>query len=108
MTIAINFMCCSAGVNAIMAKIGSCAKPTVTITVDGDNWTIKSDALLKSSFISFTLNKEFDETTADDRKMKVVYLGILKDLFELLAARDTDSGRWQIFIHPPSRDRLLI
>jgi len=61
----------STGVGAIWAKIGSTAKPKVTITVEGDKWTMKSETLVKSSCIEFTLGQEFDETTADDRKMKV-------------------------------------
>jgi hypothetical protein len=59
------------GVNAIWAKIGSVAKPTVYISVDGDTWTLKSETTMKTTTLSFKLNEEFDETTADDRKMKV-------------------------------------
>jgi endonuclease YncB( thermonuclease family) len=58
------------GVGAVWAKIGSTAKPKVTITVDGDKWTLKSETMVKSSCIEFKLGEEFEETTADDRKMK--------------------------------------
>jgi len=58
------------GVGAIMAKLGSTAKPTLTITIDGDNWVMKSETTFKTSKVEFKLGVEFDETTADDRKMK--------------------------------------
>jgi len=55
----------------VTAKLGNSAKPTVFITVEGDTWTIKSESTFKSSRAEFVLGQEFDETTADDRKMKV-------------------------------------
>jgi hypothetical protein len=58
------------GVGAIMAKLGSTAKPTLIIEHDGDTWTIKSETTFKSTKIVCKLGVEFDETTADDRKMK--------------------------------------
>jgi len=58
------------GVNMIWAKVGSVAKPTVYISIDGDTWTLKSETTMKTTTISFKLGEEFDETTADDRKMK--------------------------------------
>jgi len=61
------------GVNAALAKIGSAAKPTVTISIDGDTWTLKSETLFKNSKVEFKLGVEFDETTADDRHMKTTF-----------------------------------
>jgi len=58
------------GVNAVMAKLGSTAKPTLIISVDGDNWTVKTETTFKKSKIVFQLGVEFDEETADGRKMK--------------------------------------
>jgi hypothetical protein len=58
------------GVNVMWAKIGSIAKPTLHISVDGDTWTLKSETTMKTATITFKLGQEFDETTADDRKMK--------------------------------------
>ena len=59
------------GVSMMWAKIGSIAKPTVHISIDGETWTLKSETTMKTTTISFKLGEEFDETTADDRKMKV-------------------------------------
>jgi hypothetical protein len=58
------------GVNAITAKLGSAAKPTVTISVEGDTWTLKTETTFKKTTIQFKLGVEFDEETADGRKMK--------------------------------------
>lgn len=47
------------------------AKPNMTISVNGDVITIKSESTFKNTEISFKLGQEFDEVTADDRKVKV-------------------------------------
>lgn len=47
------------------------AKPNVTISINGDVITIKTESTFKNTEISFKLGEEFDETTADDRKTKV-------------------------------------
>uniref|UniRef100_A0A3Q3EBK3 Cellular retinoic acid-binding protein 1 n=1 Tax=Labrus bergylta TaxID=56723 RepID=A0A3Q3EBK3_9LABR len=46
------------GVGFATRKIGNLTKPTTIISVDGDTVTVK------------TQSSEFDETTADDRKVK--------------------------------------
>jgi hypothetical protein len=61
------------GVGAAMAKIGSMSKPTVTISVDGDTWNMKSETLFKNSKLQFQIGVEFDETTPDDRQMKTIF-----------------------------------
>jgi len=58
------------GVNAAMAKLGSVTKPTMTISIDGDTWNMKSETLFKNNKMQFQLGVEFDETTPDDRQMK--------------------------------------
>lgn len=47
------------------------AKPNMIISVNGDVITIKSESTFKNTEISFKLGHEFDEVTADDRKVKV-------------------------------------
>lgn len=61
------------GVGAIMAKVGSSAKPTLYISIDGDTWTLKSETTFKNSKVEFKLGVEFDETTVDDRQMKTTF-----------------------------------
>jgi len=58
------------GVNKIMAGLGSTAKPTVIISIEGDVWTLKTQTTFKKSKIEFKLGEEFDEETVDGRKMK--------------------------------------
>lgn len=59
----------------MLRKLASTAKPEQHITIDGDNWTIKTTSLVKNTEIKFTLGQEFDETTADGRKVKVLGVG---------------------------------
>ncbi|XP_072855175.2 fatty acid-binding protein, adipocyte [Pogona vitticeps] len=60
------------GVGFATRKIAGVAKPNVIISHNGDNYTIKTESSLKNTEISFKLGEEFDETTADDRKVKSV------------------------------------
>ena len=46
-------------------------KPTTIIEVNGDTVIIKTQSTFKNTEISFKLGVEFDETTADDRMVKV-------------------------------------
>lgn len=55
--------------------MASLTKPTTIIEVDGDKVTVKTQSTFKNTEISFKLGEEFDETTADDRHVKVRELG---------------------------------
>ncbi|CAO2589254.1 Fatty acid-binding protein, heart [Lemmus lemmus] len=46
-------------------------KPTTIIEKNGDTLVIKTHSTFKNTEISFQLGVEFDEVTADDRKVKV-------------------------------------
>lgn len=52
-------------------KVANLTKPTTIISVDGDTVTLKTQSTMKNTELSFKLGVEFDETTADDRKVKV-------------------------------------
>nr|AOW69612.1 heart-type fatty acid-binding protein [Lateolabrax japonicus] len=60
------------GVGFATRKIGSMTKPTTIISLDGDLITVKTQSSVKNTELSFKLGEEFDETTADDRKVKSV------------------------------------
>lgn len=45
-------------------------KPTTIIEKNGDTITIKTQSTFKNTEINFQLGIEFDEVTADDRKVK--------------------------------------
>ncbi|KAF5926349.1 hypothetical protein HPG69_011480, partial [Diceros bicornis minor] len=59
------------GVGFATRKVAGMAKPNMIISVNGDVVTIKSESTFKNTEISFKLGQEFDEVTADDRKVKV-------------------------------------
>ncbi|XP_035537236.1 fatty acid-binding protein, heart [Morone saxatilis] len=60
------------GVGYATRKIGNMTKPTTIISVEGDKVTVKTQSTIKNTELSFTLGEEFDETTADDRKVKSI------------------------------------
>ncbi|XP_020360824.2 fatty acid-binding protein, heart [Oncorhynchus nerka] len=58
------------GVGFATRQVGGMTKPTTIIEVAGDTVTLKTQSTFKNTEISFKLGAEFDETTADDRKVK--------------------------------------
>ena len=60
-----------AEVGFMMRKLGALAKPNVVINVDGEKWTIRSETSFTTSETTFELNKEFEDTTPDGRKVMV-------------------------------------
>lgn len=58
------------GVGMVMRTTASALKPDVVISQDGDTWKLRTESTFKTTEISFKLNEEFDETTADGRKVK--------------------------------------
>ncbi|KAK6324205.1 fatty acid-binding protein, heart [Coregonus clupeaformis] len=58
------------GVGFATRQVGSMTKPTTIIEVAGDTVTLKTQSTFKNTEITFKLGEEFDETTADDRKVK--------------------------------------
>ncbi|KAM9242236.1 fatty acid-binding protein, heart [Dugong dugon] len=60
----------SLGVNIATRQVACMTKPTTIIEVHGDTIIIKTHSTFKNTEISFKLGVEFDETTADDRKVK--------------------------------------
>ncbi|XP_072465777.1 fatty acid-binding protein, heart [Notamacropus eugenii] len=60
----------SIGVGFATRQVGNMTKPTTIIQISGDTITLKTQSTFKNTEISFKLGVEFDETTADDRKVK--------------------------------------
>ncbi|ELK27760.1 PREDICTED: fatty acid-binding protein, heart [Myotis davidii] len=60
----------SIGVGFATRQVASMTKPTTIIEINGDMITLKTQSTFKNTEISFKLGVEFDETTADDRKVK--------------------------------------
>lgn len=59
------------GVGFATRQVASLTKPTTIIEMAGDKITVKTQSTFKNTEISFKLGEEFDETTADDRHVKV-------------------------------------
>ncbi|CAG0884384.1 unnamed protein product [Darwinula stevensoni] len=57
------------GVGMVMRKLGSTAKPVQDIKVENGKWTIITTTTFKTTNIEFRLGEEFEETTADGRKV---------------------------------------
>jgi len=60
-------------VGFMMRKLGALAKPNLSISLDGDVWTLKGITTFTTSEAVFKLNEEFEETTADGRKVKTTF-----------------------------------
>ncbi|MFZ3467532.1 lipocalin/fatty-acid binding family protein [Streptomyces sp. 4.24] len=56
------------GVGLATRKLEASAKPTVTITQDGDSFTMRTATALKAAEVAFTLGREFVQETTDGRK----------------------------------------
>uniref|UniRef100_A0A9J8AS81 Fatty acid binding protein 7, brain, a n=1 Tax=Cyprinus carpio carpio TaxID=630221 RepID=A0A9J8AS81_CYPCA len=59
------------GVGFATRQVGNVTKPTIVISHEDDKVVIKTLSTFKNTEISFKLGEEFDETTADDRHVKV-------------------------------------
>ncbi|XP_026087492.1 fatty acid-binding protein, heart [Carassius auratus] len=60
------------GVGFATRQVGCMTKPTTIISMEGDVISLKTVSTFKTTEIKFKLGEEFDETTADDRKVKSV------------------------------------
>ena len=58
------------GVGMIMRKAASAIKPTLVISQNGKEWTIKAQSSLKNIDLTFTEDVEFNETSADGKECK--------------------------------------
>ena len=63
-----NFMA-ALGIGYLTRKLGNQSKPLVTISQEGDEWTFKQESLVKTSEAKFSMGKQFEEMTADGRKV---------------------------------------
>ena len=55
--------------NHLTRKLGNQSKPLVTISQEGEEWTFKQESLVKTSEVKFSMGKQFEEVTADGRKV---------------------------------------
>ena len=67
-----NQLCFATGVSFVTRNLAKTATPTVEVSVNGDQYTIKNLSTLKNTEITFTLGVEFEEDRADGKKVKTV------------------------------------
>ncbi|XP_024434035.1 fatty acid-binding protein 9 [Desmodus rotundus] len=60
------------GVPVTIRHLAALEKPKISISANGDKVRIKTESSFKNFEISFKLGEEFDETTADNRKVKSI------------------------------------
>ena len=53
-------------------KLGNSATPVVEVTINGDEYTLTTTTLLKTTVIKFKLGQEFDEERLDGTKVKSI------------------------------------
>ena len=58
------------GVGFALRQVASRQSPTFYVTIEGDEYTLKTESTFKTTEIKCKLGEEFDETTADGRKLK--------------------------------------
>ncbi|XP_004697792.2 fatty acid-binding protein 12 [Echinops telfairi] len=58
------------GIGRVSRRLGCLAKPTVTISTNGDIITIKTKSIFTNNEISFKLGEAFEEATPDGHKTK--------------------------------------
>lgn len=86
---------CFSGVGLANRKLGNLAKPSVIISKKGDYITIRTESAFKNTEISFKLGQEFDETTADNRKSKVIHNIFLWKLVQW-TTESQDYSFWEL------------
>lgn len=59
------------GVGFATRQVGNVTKPTVVISQDGEKVVVKTLSTFRNTEISSKLGEEFEETTPDDRQVKV-------------------------------------
>uniref|UniRef100_A0A8C7XFA8 Cellular retinoic acid-binding protein 1 n=1 Tax=Oryzias sinensis TaxID=183150 RepID=A0A8C7XFA8_9TELE len=59
------------GVGFATRQVGNVTKPTIVISQDGDKVVVKTQSTFRNTELSAKLGEEFDETTPDDRHVKV-------------------------------------
>ncbi|KAM5314644.1 fatty acid-binding protein 9-like [Glossophaga mutica] len=60
------------GVPVTIRHLAALEKPKISISANEDKVSIKTESSFKNFEISFKLGEEFDETTADNRKVKSI------------------------------------
>lgn len=77
----------SLGVLYPLRKIANLARPTMTITIEGDLFSFKSESTFRTVELSCTIGEEFDNETPDGRKCKAI--------LELVDGKLIQTQKWE-------------
>ena len=83
------------GVGYLVRKLGNRSKPLVTLSQEGKEWTMKSESLVKTTETKFEMDKQFEEVTADGRKVLTTMKVKAPNTFyqEMLGTKDSFCTR---------------
>lgn len=66
--------CYCAGVNFVLRKVGNSVTSYEEIKQTGDQWELLITSTFRNAHLTFKLGEEFDETSMDGRKCKVIQI----------------------------------
>ncbi|XP_018422388.1 PREDICTED: fatty acid-binding protein, heart [Nanorana parkeri] len=92
------------GVGFATRQIANVTKPTTIFCLEGDTIVLQTQSAFKNTEVKFKLNEEFDETTADDRKVKSLITledGVLKHVQKW-------NGKETTLLREVNDDKLLL
>ncbi|KAJ0066011.1 hypothetical protein NL108_001227, partial [Boleophthalmus pectinirostris] len=75
-------------------QMGNMAKPNLVFSVNDGVISMKAQSTFKNAEISFKLNEEFDETTADDRKTKASFETLNPTIFTFENGKLVQKQTW--------------
>lgn len=65
-------LCYCVGVNFVLRKAGNSVTSYEEIKQTGDQWELHMTSTFRNAHLTFKLGEEFDETSLDGRKCKVI------------------------------------
>merc|ERR1712112_621805 len=94
------------GVGLITRKLGNKASPTVTITQeDPDEYSFKQESFKTSEF-KFKVGEEFEEITADGRKVMSTMTQLAPNVMKH-EMKGTDGGKDSVCVREFFKDKLI-
>merc|ERR1711874_681494 len=94
------------GVGLLTRKLGNKTSPTVTITQEGDEYTFKQESIKTSEF-KFKVGQEFEEITADGRKVMSTMTQLAPNVMKH-EMKGTDGGKDSVCVREFFKEKLVV
>merc|ERR1711976_359962 len=94
------------GVSYMVRKLGNQSKPLVTVSKDDDTISFKQESLVSTSTISFKIGEQFDEKTADGRKVKST-MSLVKPNTLRHEMLGTEGGKDSVCVREFLKDKMI-